>query len=86
VKEVMALLPFRQLNSVNTVGYKEIFGYLDGKTTLEEAIDLIKRHSRQYARRQITWFRKNRDIRWFAPEEHGAIIKYVQECVERVTR
>ncbi|OFY54766.1 MAG: tRNA (adenosine(37)-N6)-dimethylallyltransferase MiaA [Bacteroidetes bacterium RBG_13_46_8] len=83
VAEVKALLPFRHLNALNTVGYKEIFGYLDGKTTLEEAIDLIKRHSRQYARRQITWFKKNRDIRWFAPEEHGAIIKYVQESMEK---
>jgi tRNA dimethylallyltransferase len=67
---------------LNTVGYKEIFDHLDGKISLEEAIDLIKRHSRQYARRQITWFRKNSDIRWFAPEERMAIIKYAEEKMQ----
>ena len=82
VSEVEALIPFRHFNALNTVGYKEIFDHLDGKISLEEAIDLIKRHSRQYARRQITWFRKNSDIRWFAPEERMAIIKYAEEKMQ----
>jgi tRNA dimethylallyltransferase len=82
VSEAKALLPFRHFNALNTVGYKEIFDYLDEKTTLEEAIDLIKRHSRQYARRQITWFKKNSDIRWFAPEEINGIMKYVTEIIK----
>jgi tRNA dimethylallyltransferase len=82
VAEVEALLPFRHFNALNTVGYKEIFDHLDGKISLEEAIDLIKRHSRQYARRQITWFRKNSDIRWFAPEELIAIIKFAEEKMQ----
>ena len=82
VSEVEALFPFRHFNALNTVGYKEIFDHLDGKISLEEAIDLIKRHSRQYARRQITWFRKNSDIRWFAPEERMAIIKYAEEKMQ----
>jgi tRNA dimethylallyltransferase len=80
--EVKALLPFRHFNALNTVGYKEIFDYLDEKTSLEEAIDLIKRHTRQYARRQITWFKKNSDIRWFAPEEISGIMKYVTEKIK----
>jgi tRNA dimethylallyltransferase len=82
VNEVRALLPFRHFNALNTVGYKEIFDYIDGKTSLEEAIDLIKRHSRHYARRQITWFKKNSDIRWFAPEERNGIIQYVAEKMQ----
>jgi len=82
VSEVEALFPFRHFNALNTVGYKEIFDHLDGKISLEEAIDLIKRHSRQYARRQITWFRKNSDIRWFAPEERMAIIKFAEEKMQ----
>ena len=82
VSEVEALFPFRHFNALNTVGYKEIFDHLDGKISLEDAIDLIKRHSRQYARRQITWFRKNSDIRWFAPEERMAIIKYAEEKMQ----
>jgi tRNA dimethylallyltransferase len=82
VAEVKALLPYRHLNALNTVGYKEIFDHLDGKTTLEEAIDLIKSHSRQYARRQITWFRKNSDIRWFTPEETGEMISYIVERIQ----
>jgi tRNA dimethylallyltransferase len=82
VAEVKALLPYRHLNALNTVGYKEIFDHLDGKTTLEEAIDLIKSHSRQYARRQITWFRKNSDTRWFTPEETGEMISYIVERIQ----
>jgi tRNA dimethylallyltransferase len=82
VAEVKTLLPFRHLNALNTVGYKEIFDFLDGKITLEDAIDLIKRHSRQYARRQITWFKKNKAIRWFDPEEKSALKKFVQESMD----
>jgi tRNA dimethylallyltransferase len=82
VAEVKALLPFRHFNALNTVGYKEIFDYLDGETSLEEAVDLIKRHSRQYARRQITWFKKNSDIRWFVPEERSGMIQYAVEKMQ----
>lgn len=79
VEEAKALLPFRNLNALNTVGYKEIFDHLEGKTTLEEAVDLIKRHTRQYARRQLTWFRRNPDIRWFTPDEQKDLIGYITE-------
>ncbi|MBN1415542.1 MAG: tRNA (adenosine(37)-N6)-dimethylallyltransferase MiaA [Bacteroidales bacterium] len=77
VEEVKDLLPFRKLNALDTVGYKEIFDHLEGKSTLEEAVDLIKRHSRQYARRQLTWFRKNKGIQWFTPDQHNAMIQYI---------
>ncbi len=77
VEEAKALHPFRKLNALETVGYKEIFDHLEGKTSLKEAIDLIKRHSRQYARRQLTWFRKNKHVRWYSPDEPDAMIGYI---------
>ncbi len=67
--EARELLPMRHLNSLNTVGYKELFDYFEGKTDLEEAVRLIKRNSRRYARKQLSWFRRDADIHWFHPED-----------------
>jgi len=64
VEEVRSLAAFRDLNALNTVGYKEIFEYLDGKCRLEESIEKIKTNTRRYAKRQMTWFRKDKDILW----------------------
>ncbi|MBD1363878.1 tRNA (adenosine(37)-N6)-dimethylallyltransferase MiaA [Mucilaginibacter sp. ZT4R22] len=64
VEEVKALLPHRQLNALNTVGYSEIFGYFDGNTDLPTAIALIKQNTRRFAKRQMTWFRKDEGIVW----------------------
>ncbi len=64
VEEVKKLLPHKHLNALQTVGYEEIFDYLDGKTSLKEAIELIKKKTRQYAKRQMTWFKKDKDINW----------------------
>jgi tRNA dimethylallyltransferase len=69
VQEVESLLPYRHLNALQTVGYSEIFDYLDGKITLETAIDQIKTNTRQYAKRQMTWFRRDDSITWFAPQQ-----------------
>lgn len=74
VEEVRALFPYRHLNALNTVGYKEIFDYLSGKMTLEEAIDKIKINTRRYAKRQMTWFRKDPDIKWFEPESLTPVV------------
>ncbi|MDN3494001.1 tRNA (adenosine(37)-N6)-dimethylallyltransferase MiaA [Winogradskyella bathintestinalis] len=63
--EVKALLPYRNLNALNTVGYKELFQYFDGNWTLEFAISEIKKNTRRFAKRQLTWFRKDDSIRWF---------------------
>ena len=60
IDEAKALHKFKDLPSLKTVGYKELFDYFDGKTSLEEAIDLIKRNTRRYAKRQITWFKRTR--------------------------
>ena len=67
--EVKSLLSFRQYNALNTVGYKELFAYLDGDITLEKAILDIKNNTRHYAKRQFTWFRKDPDIHWFNPNQ-----------------
>lgn len=64
IKEVESLYPKRNLNALNTVGYKELFDYFDGNSTLNQAIDKIKQHSRNYARKQMTWFKKDKDMFW----------------------
>ncbi|MBQ5930825.1 MAG: tRNA (adenosine(37)-N6)-dimethylallyltransferase MiaA, partial [Tidjanibacter sp.] len=62
--EAKALYPLRHLNALQTVGYKELFEWFDGTTSREEAIELIKRNSRRYAKRQMTWFRRDEAIHW----------------------
>ncbi|WP_212003089.1 tRNA (adenosine(37)-N6)-dimethylallyltransferase MiaA [Chitinophaga sp. HK235] len=69
VEEVKSVLPYRQHNALRTVGYQEIFDYLDGKLSLEQAVEDIKTHTRQYAKRQLTWFRKDKEYQWFDPTE-----------------
>lgn len=81
VEEVRALMPLRHLNSLQTVGYRELFDYFDGTATLEEAIELIKRNSRRYAKRQLTWFRRDEATEWFSPHDTEAIIKYIDRKI-----
>jgi tRNA dimethylallyltransferase len=64
VDEVRSLLPYRHLNALNTVGYSELFDYFDGKTDLDTAISLIKQNTRHFAKRQLTWFRKDKEVKW----------------------
>jgi len=78
LEEVKGLKPYQHLNALQTVGYSELFDYLDGKISLEEAIRLIKQHSRNYAKRQMTWFGKMRDIHWFKPDEVKEMIALVE--------
>lgn len=73
--EARALYPFRHLNALQTVGYKELFAYFDGTCTREEAVALIKRNTRRYAKRQLTWFRRDGEIRWFAPDRTEEMIR-----------
>lgn len=75
--EVRALFPLRHLNALNTVGYKELFDYFDGGIDRMEAVRLIKRNSRRYARKQLSWFRRDGDIRWFHPEQKADIFDYL---------
>ncbi|GAA4921814.1 tRNA (adenosine(37)-N6)-dimethylallyltransferase MiaA [Mucilaginibacter defluvii] len=81
VEEVRSLLPYRHLNALNTVGYSELFDYVDGKTDLQTAIDLIKQNTRRFAKRQLTWFRRDKDVNWVdtaAPDLISQIIKIVK--------
>lgn len=79
--EVRSLISLRQFNALNTVGYKELFQYLDGTLTWEQAIEKIKQNSRNYARKQITWFKRDPDITWFHPEQEKEIIKFISEKI-----
>lgn len=78
LEEAKSLHPFRHLNALQTVGYEELFNYFEGKTSLEEAIELIKRNSRRYAKRQMTWFRKKEDWQRFSPTDVEGILSYLQ--------
>ena len=66
--------PISVRNALQTVGYRELFDYFDGKIPYDEAVRLIKRNSRRYAKRQLTWFRRDPEIRWFAPDDDEAIL------------
>lgn len=79
--EVRSVLPYRHLNSLNTVGYKELFKYLDGEWELPFAIEKIKQNSRIYSRKQMTWFKRDEEIRWFHPEQETEIRAYIQEML-----
>lgn len=77
LEEVERLLPYRNLNALNTVGYSEIFDHLDGKISFDEAIERIKQNTRRFAKRQLTWFRKDTEIAWFDPEDYSSILNFI---------
>lgn len=77
LEEAQGVYAHKHLNSLNTVGYKEIFKYLDGEWTLPFAIEKIKQNSRIYSRKQMTWFRRDTDIQWFHPEQEREILDYI---------
>jgi len=79
--EAKQLYIFKGLNALNSVGYKEFFEVFDGKISIEKAIELIKRNSRRYAKRQLTWWSKDKDIKWFQPEKLQEIIKQIEDLV-----
>ena len=81
LEEAKAMYPKRHLNSLNTVGYKELFEHFDGKATLNEAIEHIKINTRQYAKRQMTWLRKNNDYQWFTIDEVPEMINYIKSTI-----
>lgn len=82
--EARQVYPMRDLNSLNTVGYKELFNYFDGVWTLDLAIEKIKQNSRIYSRKQMTWFKRDAEITWFHPEEKDKIIKFITNRIEEV--
>lgn len=76
LEEAKALFPLRHLNALQTVGYSELFEHMEGKTSLETAVDLIKQHTRNYAKRQLTWFKKDAGVDWFSPHATENILHY----------
>lgn len=81
--EVKSLYEFKHLNSLQTVGYKEIFNYLDGKIELDFAVEEIKKNTRRYAKRQLTWYRKDENIKWFSPFEKEEILDYILNHLDK---
>ncbi|MBQ8158216.1 MAG: tRNA (adenosine(37)-N6)-dimethylallyltransferase MiaA [Prevotella sp.] len=82
LEEAQRLYNQRNLNALNTVGYKEMFAYFDGTWSLEEAIERLKGNTRRYARKQLTWFKKDPSVKWFSPDDKEEIIKYIRErCI-----
>jgi len=79
--EARQYYPHKQLNSLNTVGYKELFNYFDGVWTKEFAINMIQQNSRRYAKKQLTWFNRDKDIHWFNPEQEKEILSFVKSHI-----
>ena len=77
IEEAQRVYPKRTLNSLNTVGYKELFEYLDGLTTLDEAIFKIQSSTRRYARKQLTWYKRDAEMTWFSPDNIEEILNYL---------
>lgn len=76
-EEAEALLPYKNLTSLQTVGYQELFDFFDGKYSFEQAVNYIKQNTRRYAKRQLTWFRRDKEYVWFRPEEYEEILKHI---------
>ena len=79
LEEVKSVYQYKNLNSLNTVGYKEMFKYLDGEWELPFAIEKIKQNSRIYSRKQVTWFKRDNDITWFHPDDTDNIMSFIEE-------
>ena len=82
LEEVKELYTFKKLHTLNTVGYQELFDYIEDKLTLNQAVELIKQNTRNYAKRQLTWFKRDKGIYWYGPEEKSEIMKYIDSMIE----
>ena len=86
IEEAQKVYPKRNLNSLNTVGYKELFEYLDGLTTLDEAIFKIQSNTRKYARKQLTWYKKDVAFQWFNPDNVEEILNYIHTTIPNTSK
>lgn len=82
IEEARGVYPYRNLNSLNTVGYKELFKFFDGEWELDFAVEKIKQNSRIYSRKQMTWFKRDKEINWFHPEEEELIIQFIENKIK----
>lgn len=80
-EEVRSLVPFKGYNALNSVGYREMLQYLEGNASLEETVELIKRNTRRFAKRQLTWFKRDDKIHWFDPQQRADIMDYVASII-----
>ena len=77
LEEVASLFEFQSLNSLQTVGYKEIFSFINNECTLQEAVEKIKQNTRRFAKRQLTWFKKDKEVNWFEPQEYDKLKSFI---------
>lgn len=84
IEEARSLYPLKHLNALQTVGYRELFDHFDGNITLEFAIEEIKKNTRRFAKRQMTWFRKDEEVKWFSPLDKDEIINYVNNSISTI--
>jgi tRNA dimethylallyltransferase len=82
LEEVKSLVQYKHVNPLQTVGYKELFDFMDGKYDLSRAVELIKQNTRNFAKRQMTWFRKDKEIQWFDPTEKEKLIQHIKSNIE----
>ena len=82
LEEAKRLYPYRQLNALNTVGYKELFNYIDGAWDLEFAVEKIKKNTRDYAKKQMTWFAHDESIHWFNPDNEKEIMDFISTNIQ----
>ena len=78
LEEVKSVHQYKNKNALKTVGYRELFNFLEGNTSLDEAVEKIKVNSRRYAKRQLTWFKKDQSIKWFEPSQYEEILQYIR--------
>jgi len=83
LEEARKVYAYKHLNSLNTVGYKELFNYLDGEWTLDFAVEKIKRNTRVYARKQMTWFKRDKDITWFHPDDESGVLSFIDAHLKK---
>lgn len=83
IEEAKNLYPFQNLAALQTVGYTELFDYFEGKHDLQTAIKKIKQHSRNYAKRQISWFKRDKEFEWFSPNNYERILQYINKQIQR---
>ena len=81
VEEARDLYKYKELNALNTVGYKELFSHFEGEISLDKAIELIKRNTRRFAKRQLTWFQRDKNIQWFQPHQKDQILRWVDKSL-----
>jgi tRNA dimethylallyltransferase len=84
LEEARQYYSFKHLNTLNTVGYKELYQYMDGELTLDEAVQKIKQDSRRYAKRQLTWFNRDKEVNWFHPDKTDDIITFISRNTQHI--